>query len=195
MHSFCLFVAAFTTLISQSLFVWRLRLFGIYQSIHTVDNKQKECWQLYDQRLNTLFHSMVNAQPYSVIHSILQAYNPQHQDKADYRTILHYGLMAKKRTRRMRRSSMGCKPLFPATPVRFGCRGREVGSMDARSVQLSTWHPRSREAGTWKRFLNFNNYFYECITKIFQFQQLIPSSSFPASFHYTLKAAQQKHKA
>ena len=34
MHSFCLFVAAFTTLISQSLFVWRLRLFGIYQSIH-----------------------------------------------------------------------------------------------------------------------------------------------------------------
>ena len=61
-----------------------------------------------------------------------------------------------------------------------------IGSMDARSVQLSTWHPRSREAGTWKRFLNFNNYFYECITKIFQFQQLIPSSSFPASFHYTL---------
>ena len=41
---------------------------------------------------------------------------------------------AEKRTRRMRRSSMGCKPLFPATPVRFRCRGREVGFMDTRSV-------------------------------------------------------------
>ena len=47
MHSFCLFVAAFTTLISQSLFVWRLRLFGIYQSIQKAAAPKQTLLSLY----------------------------------------------------------------------------------------------------------------------------------------------------
>ena len=34
--------------------------------VHTDDNRCKECWYLYDQRLGALFHSVAHAQHYSV---------------------------------------------------------------------------------------------------------------------------------